>query len=108
MPRHCYIGTVLRYRCSLRCGGALAKAHARYGDPLEEARRDNGASRILLQLRLELGQFVAAPECVDRFPDDVVHEQAAARDTAMELRRDQPRLLSHDRELLLEAFHEIV
>jgi hypothetical protein len=51
---------------------------------------------------------VTVLEGVDRFPDDGVHEQAAACDAAMELRRDQAWLLSHDRKLLSEAFQEII
>jgi hypothetical protein len=48
------------------------------------------------------------PEGVHGFPDDIVHEQAAAGAAAMKLGRDQPGLLSHDRELLFEAVKKII
>lgn len=48
------------------------------------------------------------PEGVHRFPDDIVHEQAAAGDAAMKLRRDQTGLLSHDRELLFKAVKKVI
>src|SRR5262252_7045265 len=93
---------------SLRCDCPLSKAHAGYGNPLKEAGRDDSAGRILLQLSLEFRQLVSMPEGVHRFPDDIVHEQAAAGDAAMKLGRDQTGLFSHDCELLFEAVKKII
>jgi hypothetical protein len=56
------------------------------------------------ELRLARG----TSEVVRRLPDRIVDEYTAAGDAAMELRRDQAWLLSHDRQLLLEAFQEII
>jgi len=53
-------------------------------------------------------QLETALEVIDQFPDDVVHKQAAPGNAAMELRRDQARLFSHDRELFLEALQKVI
>src|ERR1700691_4573239 len=93
---------------SLRGDGALADVHAGYSDPLKETGGNDGAGRIMLQLRLEFRQLVTVLEGVARFPDDVYHEQAAACDAAVELRRDQAWLLSHLRELFFEALQKTI
>src|SRR5262245_13625029 len=86
----------------------LSKTHAGHGNPLKETGGDDGAGWILLQLSLEFRQLVSMPEGVHRFPDDIVHEQAAAGDAAMKLGRDQTGLLSHDSELPFKALEKMI
>jgi hypothetical protein len=62
----------------------------------------------LLELRLKLRRFIAVFERIRRFPDDVIHEQETSCDAAMQLRRDEAGLLSHNGELLLKSIQEII
>ena len=61
----------------------------------------------MLELGLKLRRFKAVFERVRRLPDDVVHEQAAPRDPAMQLRRDESGLLSHNGKLLPKSGQEL-
>ena len=57
-------------------------------------------------MSLELRRFEAVFERVRRLPDDVVHEQAAPRDPAMQFRRDESGLLSDNGKLLPKSGQE--
>jgi len=90
----------------IRCD-RLTQTHSGRRHPLKHKSRNLRSWRILLELGLKLRRFKAVFERARRLRDDVVHEQAAPRDPAMQLRRDESGLFSHNGKLLPKSGQEL-